>query len=98
MASRSTDAVRSRWVAEIENITWGPPPPRPETWKDRLAPFLERPGEWGRLAGDYDRRIVSDLRLRHRPIPPGEWEFECRPASNESSRRIHIWARYLGER
>lgn len=86
----------------MSEVVWGDPPPRVHgvrrsPWLARLAPFLERPGEWGRIqipdgAGvHWERDAVANLNRRQVQVPPGRWEFTYRTVPERG-----LWARYLG--
>jgi len=84
-----------------EDIEWGPPPQRSGgnngKWVDRLRPFLSRPGEWGRLPGEYEASTAARLRrgTYGYVLPPGAWDFRAKYIKG-SNHRAHVWARYLG--
>lgn len=82
----------------IPEPEWGDPPAvanaggRPRVWEQRVAPLLERPTEWAKIAdfdGDLKRATdtVSNLKRRLR-LPEGEFEFVSRQGA--------VWGRYLG--
>ena len=81
-----------------DDIVWEEPPPRerkgghPRVWLERLAPLVERPGEWARiLDAETAKRATStatNLRLGKVKVPPGEWEF--------AARGQRVYARFLG--
>ena len=85
----------------VPEIQWGDPPPpvqgggRPLVWMEKVAPLLDRPCEWAKIAdyGDDLRRAsvtVSNLKRHIRlPAPAARWEFV--------SRQGGVWARYLGD-
>lgn len=88
-----------------ESIEWGEPPAsrRGGIWKERLVPFIEKPGEWGRIPGDFSRDIVGQLQASARggraarySIPPGRWQFSGRSMPDVASGHVALWVRYLG--
>lgn len=58
-----------------------PPEVEHRAWRDRLAPLVERPGEWARVHMAFTQRSASEsvyrLRTRQATVPdaPGSWEF-----------------------
>ena len=83
-------------------IVWETPPEVPPRngilWTERLAPVMERPGEWARvheLGHSSAWQIVSQLRRGVKPSPPGRWEFVARSNKDDTSRAF-VYARYLG--
>lgn len=84
-------------------IVWEDPPESrqgraPTSWAERLAPIMERPGEWARVQDfSYSSawQVVSHLRKGLKPVPPGRWEFAARK-NQDDPKRAYIYARYLG--
>ncbi len=76
-------------------VQWEDPPEK-DSWLQRLAPLMERPGAWAKIAeGPYDKVSRMGWALRHKyKIPPGEWEFEVSTVEKGVG-QVH--ARYLGE-
>ena len=67
-------------------------------WADRLAPLMERPGDWARVHEMPDRSAsatVGHLKKRRHIIPPGRWEFTSRKTGPKSP-TAYVYARYLG--
>lgn len=78
---------------------WGPPPPRPSAgrgqgiWAGRLRPFLDKPGEWGRVPGEFHRNVAHQLNTGAIAKPRGRWEFTTRSLPHG---KCLLWARFLG--
>ena len=87
----------------MSDIVWGELPP-PQTgkgprgvWADRLAPFRERPNEWGRVPGEWSSAIITQLkRGQFVGIEADEWEFTSRKIAGTSPVRTSIYARFVG--
>lgn len=86
-----------------DELKWCDPPSHPK-WKDRLAPLLERPGEWA-LVRTYDRaesahnaagylRGSANGSTRSR-VPPGRWLFRSRQVDFDVA-EWGVWAKFLG--
>jgi hypothetical protein len=73
-------------------IEWRDPPAKRLRWRDRLAPLIERPGEWAMVhrASTPGRAMTDTSALRHGRLitPPGKWEF--------TSDGVEVFARYVG--
>lgn len=82
-------------MSDEDSILWEPPPPKQVQWKAKLAPFMERPGEWGKVPGDYHFTTCSHLKSGKLGGLSGKWEFASR--KTQDHRRVVIYARYLGE-
>ena len=87
----------------MTDIVWGePPPPSGQrgpngVWVDRLAPFRERPNEWGRLPGEWSGGLITQLkRGDFIGIEAEDWEFRSRRIPDTSPIRTHIYARFVG--
>lgn len=85
-----------------EEIVWKDPPPLSKygahgIWERRLAPLVERPGEWAvvKETAKTNTSIAAQLRRRvyRIPFPSHEWEFVQRSSDHNT---IEIYARYLG--
>lgn len=70
-------------------IQWKEPPPSGSkpfeaVWLKRLAPCVEKPGEWAlvvtRKTPELAKHMANRLRRRRQriPEPDGEWEFAAR--------------------
>ena len=82
-------------------IVWEEPPEvrhgGHSQWLSRLAPVLERPGEWCRVhettSGKSARSTVARLNHGRVGLPaPGKWEFVSRTKDGHG----YVYARYLG--
>ena len=81
-------------------VVWeDPPEPRfggHPAWRERLAPLIERPGEWARVLktpnAQTARSQASRLSLKKRGSLPGQWEFVTRTKDGMA----FVYARYLG--
>ena len=68
-------------------------------WVETLAPLVERPGEWARIAEkktpQQARTVAANFRLRaiRIPRPDDTWQFVSRTRKKGHS---YIYARYLG--
>lgn len=66
--------------------------PAPSIWQRRLAPVMERPGEWARVheftINETARSTAHALRTGKLRVPDGKWEFQHRGP--------RVYARYVG--
>ena len=65
-------------------------------WVQRLAPLMDYPGDWARIASGPYRNMVRRawlLNKRKLKMPEGEWEFASRKAEEGVG---HLYARYIG--
>ena len=82
-------------------IVWEDPRPQDPNrshWVDKLAPLLERPGQWARVhevAHSSAWVIANQLRKGEKPVPAGRWEFAAR-GNEDNPKRGYVYARYLG--
>jgi len=75
-------------------IIWEEPPPTGGVWAQRIAPFLDRPGEWGRLRDDISHGTTHDLRLKvRRGALPAGLEFR-ETAKGARPGRAYLFVRY----
>lgn len=88
-----------------EQIEWGSVPDgrpggrgRKGVWQERLAPFRERPGEWGKLPGVWNGGSVAAIKSgRLSGIDAGEFEAVCRNGRTvDGSIKFDLWVRYVG--
>lgn len=95
-------------------IVWGDPPPRrqggetPGRWEELLAPFKDKPNEWGMVrafpkskgsssASSY-AAVINGKRKGGIKIPAGRWEACTRSIDEgENAGKIGLWVRYLGD-
>lgn len=85
----------------MEEIVWEDPPAPKRghngMWVERLAPLVERPGEWARVKGPTSesnaRATANNLKDRKIKIPDGKWEVVARHVDGKG----YVWARYLGK-
>lgn len=83
----------------MTDIAWESPP-RPKAgrqalWPERLAPFRERPGEWGQLPGRWNTAIAYHIRHgRVKGAEPGKFETTTR---NCKDGKCDLYIRYIGD-
>jgi hypothetical protein len=64
-------------------------------WTARLAPLVDRPGEWAMVATypEAQRAYIQVRNLKRAvSVPPGQWEFTGRAVDG----RGEVYARFLG--
>ncbi len=76
-------------------VVWEDLPPKSRhkgVWTERLAPVMDRPGQWARVAlysgSGQAASVVSSLNKRAVKVPTGKWEF--------AARRKAVYAKYVG--
>lgn len=73
-------------------------------WVERLAPLMECPGRWARVAvfvsGESARSTAVHIKRPHNStlrVPPGQWEAVSRKLyEGDDQGKYAIYARYLG--
>lgn len=81
------------------------PKGRPAVWDEHLAGAINQPGQWFKVAADFDRTHMRRLamaledmqagrpRSKHNPkLPPGRWEFRYAHVPG-NPHRVNVWAR-----
>lgn len=67
---------------ERDDIEWiTPPEPKSINWRERLAPLVDKPGEWAVVARkpkpSTAYSTANNLRSGKCRVPEGEWEFQA---------------------
>jgi hypothetical protein len=90
------------WCEPPNAVTSGPTKGHKQTkWADILAPMMDRPGQWARVAVRKTSAAAAccaqDIRKGHiGGFEPGEFEAVSRLIDGENGREYGVWARYVG--
>lgn len=81
-----------------DQIEWGDPPPpaggpSSQVWPDRLAPFRDQPGVWGKLPGRWPQGTAGNIKAGKLAGSSG---FDA-VSRNFKDGWADIWVRYIGE-
>lgn len=90
------------------DIEWGDPPEagsrKVGVWVQRLAPFKERPGKWGKLPGYWLSPVAASIKKgEYNGVEAGEFEATTRVPKADGGKnappknKVEIWVRYVGE-
>jgi len=85
-------------------IEWGEPPEpganKVGVWDERLKPFREAKGKWGKIPGYWPSPVAANIKKgEYLGIAKGEFEATTRtPPMTEKAPEGHveIWVRYVG--
>lgn len=81
----------------MSEIVWEDPPHqmgRRGIWGQRLQPFRDRPGEWGRLPGRFSVSVSSHIKRGiYADVERGDFEARCQ---NVADGTCDIYVRYVG--
>jgi hypothetical protein len=88
--------------AEVE---WGELPPDKRStsgsagiWYKRLAPFRDRPGQWGNLGPLHPSTVTHIKTGKLAGLTAGEYEATGRNMRTVDGKiRVDVWVRYVGD-